>query len=73
MRMGTAGRAAIAIAAVFIASSASFGEATGAARGAVLAQYTVKGQPIRRRRSRGFEGLRPGVRRPFLYHRVGCR
>ncbi len=46
MRMGTAGRAAIAFAGVFIASGASFGEATGAARGAVLAQYTVKGQPI---------------------------
>src|SRR5271163_4954568 len=47
MRMGTIGRAAIAVAAAFIASSASSGEAiTGAVRSAVLTQYTVKGQPI---------------------------
>ena len=49
MRMGTIGRAAIAIAiaGAFIASNASLGETiTGAVRSAVLTQYTVKGQPI---------------------------
>jgi dienelactone hydrolase len=43
MRMGIAGRAAIAVAAVFIASSAN---SAGAARSVVLAAHTMKGQPI---------------------------
>jgi len=47
MRIGTAGRAAIAAAAAFMASGASAGDAvTGAARSVVLAKYTVKGEPI---------------------------
>lgn len=47
MKMGTAGRAAIAVAGAFIASGAMSGETiTGVARSSVLAQYTVKGQPI---------------------------
>ena len=29
--------------------------------------------PIHRRRSRGFQGVRPGLRRPLLYHRVRGR
>jgi dienelactone hydrolase len=46
MRMGTAGRAAIAVAGAFIASSANSAEAIGVVRSAVLAEYTVKSQPI---------------------------
>src|SRR5271155_3561624 len=47
MRMGTIGRAAIAVVGAFIALSASAGEAiTGAVRSAVLTQHTAKGQPI---------------------------
>jgi dienelactone hydrolase len=47
MRMGTAGRAAIAAAAAFMALSASAGDAiSGVARSVVLAKYTVKGEPI---------------------------
>jgi dienelactone hydrolase len=47
MRMGTIGRAAIAVAGAFMALSASSRESShGVARGAVLAKYTVKGQPI---------------------------
>jgi dienelactone hydrolase len=47
MRMGTAGRAAIAVAALIMALSASAGDAvSGAARSVVLAKYTVKGEPI---------------------------
>jgi dienelactone hydrolase len=47
MRMRTSGRAAITVAGVFIASGALAAEAaSGAARSAVLTQYTVKSQPI---------------------------
>ncbi len=47
MRMGTIGRAAIAVAGAFIASSPSSGQAiSGAVRSAVLSQFTAKGQPI---------------------------
>ena len=47
MRMGTIGRTVIAVAGALIVASASSGEAiTGAARSAILAQYTVKSQPI---------------------------
>jgi hypothetical protein len=47
MRMGTAGRAAIAVAGAFIVSSAISAEAiTSVARSALLTEYTVKGQPI---------------------------
>lgn len=47
MRMGTSGRAAIAVAGAFMASSASSAQATAPiARSVVLAEYTMKGQPI---------------------------
>lgn len=46
MRIGIIGRAALVVATAVMASSLSFAEAASGARSAVLAQYTIKGQPV---------------------------